>query len=397
MRVVIAGGGTAGHVYPGLAVGRVLRARGHEVAFLGTAEGLEATLVPAAGFPFHAAPAAALRRTWSPSALKAPAVAARAVGVCRPVVATADAVLGMGGYVSVPAVLAARRERVPVVVHEQNARPGLANRALAHLAERIAVSFPEARDGFGRRVRPRVVLTGNPVREEILRVPEERDRLAKEARAELGLDEDRTTVLVVGGSQGALSVNRAAAGAIALLADRGDVQVVLLTGPAHLETIGRSLPAETTAAVDPSRPTASRRTTSSPSDPDGAARASRILARPLAYLERMELGYAVADLVVSRAGATTVAELEVCGLPAVLVPYPYATGDHQSANAEALRRAGVAMVVADSDLDAETLAAKLVGLLDDPARMASMAGRSSAAARPGAADGVADLVDEVAR
>jgi UDP-N-acetylglucosamine--N-acetylmuramyl-(pentapeptide) pyrophosphoryl-undecaprenol N-acetylglucosamine transferase len=372
MRVVIAGGGTAGHVYPGLAVGRVLRARGHEVSFLGTQAGLEATLVPAAGFPFHAAPAVALRRTWSPSALKAPAVAARAVGVCRPVVAAADAVLGMGGYVSVPAVLAARRERVPVVVHEQNAKPGLANRALAPIAERVAVSFPQAREAFGRRVRPRVVLTGNPVREEILRVPEERERLAKEARAELDLDDDRTTVLVFGGSQGALSVNRAAAGAVAMLADRADVQVVLLTGPAHLEAIARSLPADRGAA-------------------------GRIVVRPLAYLERMDLGYAVADLAVSRAGATTVAELEVCGLPAVLVPYPYATGDHQTANAEALRRAGGATVVADADLDAETLAARLTALLDRPGELASMAAKASAAARPGAADAVADLVDEVAR
>ena len=206
-------------------------------------------------------------------------------------------------------------------------------------------------------------------------MPEERDRLGKEARAELDLDEDRTTVLVFGGSQGALSVNRAAAGAVAVLADRADVQVVLLTGPAHLEAIARSLPADLRGSGNP----------------------NRLLVRPLAYLERMDLGYAVADVAVARAGATTVAELEVCGVPSILVPYPYATGDHQTANAESLRRAGGATVVADADLDAETLAARLVALLDHPGALASMATRASDAARPGAADAVADLVAEVAR
>ena len=150
---VIAGGGTAGHVYPGLALGRTLRERGHDVRFIGTDGGVEARLVPAAGFEFHAVPARPLVRRASVDALRAPFVALNAGRRCRPLVRGARVVVGMGGYVSVSTVLAARREGVPVVLHEQNAIPGLANRALAHLCRAVALSFGDARNAFGRRVR----------------------------------------------------------------------------------------------------------------------------------------------------------------------------------------------------------------------------------------------------
>jgi UDP-N-acetylglucosamine--N-acetylmuramyl-(pentapeptide) pyrophosphoryl-undecaprenol N-acetylglucosamine transferase len=299
MRIVIAGGGTAGHVFPGLALARALTDRGHDVSFIGTEGGIEARLVPGGGFRFHAVEARPFVRKLSPEAVRAPVVALRTVRQCRSVVRGSDALVGMGGYVSVSAVLAARRERLPVVLHEQNAVPGLANRVLSRFADAVAVAFPEACPSFGRH--RRVVLTGNPVREEILRVRHERDILAKEARRDLVLEEHRKTILVFGGSQGALHVNRAAVGACQILAGRADLQVILITGPSHLEVIRRGLP-----------PTS-----------------SAIRVRALGYLERMELGYAVSDLVVSRSGAATVAEVTACGLPALLIPYPYATGRHQ--------------------------------------------------------------------
>src|SRR5205823_4796796 len=203
-RVVVAGGGTAGHVFPGLALGRVLRRRGHDVVFAGTARGLEARLVPEAGFEFHELEATPFVRRVSAGAVRAPIVAVRATRRARGLVAGARAVVGMGGYVSVPAVLAARREGVPSVLHEQNAVPGLANRALSLMATRVGVTFEDAVGEFPRRVRNRVTVTGNPVREEILRVPLEREALAKEALREFEFDDGRRTVVIFGGSQGAL-------------------------------------------------------------------------------------------------------------------------------------------------------------------------------------------------
>jgi UDP-N-acetylglucosamine--N-acetylmuramyl-(pentapeptide) pyrophosphoryl-undecaprenol N-acetylglucosamine transferase len=366
MRVLIAGGGTAGHVFPALALARRLVSDGVEVSFVGTADGQEARLVPAAGFAFHAVEARPLVRKVSAETLRAPVSAIRSVSACKPLVETTDVVVGMGGYVSVPAGLAALRGRRPLVLHEQNAVPGLANRSLAVPARAVALSFAEAARLLPRRTR--TVVTGNPVRERVLAVPGERGSLAKEARAELGLDEDRQTVVIFGGSQGALHVNRAAVAAIGRLRDRDDLQIVLLAGPAHADGIGREVP-------------------------DGAP----LLVRVLPFLDRMELAYAVADLVVCRAGATTAAEITVCGLPSVLVPYPHATARHQEANARALQRAGAAVVVMDHALSGDLLAGRLAELLADRGRLRVMGARASAWARPDAAAQLAQVVVEARR
>jgi len=372
MRVIIAGGGTGGHIVPALAVARTLLERGHDVSFLGTEAGLESKMVPAAGFRFQPIRAQPFIRKASVATLRAPVVAVTAIRECRPHVRAADVVLGMGGYVSVPVVLAARREHVRAVLHEQNAVPGLANRALARLAGVVAVSFREAARVFPLRVR--TVVTGNPVREQILRVPEERDALAKEGRRDLDLDEGRRTVVVFGGSQGALHVDRAAVGACRLLADRADVQIVLITGPAHLDVIRRAIPG-------------------------GAAEGSirvgggnGILVRLIGFLDRMELAYACADLVVARAGATTVAELTVCSLPALLIPYPFATAEHQEANGLALQRAGGAIVMLDGQLSAASLADRIASLIDDQDRLQAMSEHSGRFGRPDAAERLADVV-----
>jgi len=366
MRFVVAAGGTAGHVYPGLARARALADEGHEVSFVGTKDHLEARLVPASGFGFHAVRARPFVRKVSLAAARAPFVALRTVGECRPLVRGADAVVGMGGYVSVPVVLAARRERVPIVLHEQNAVPGLANRLLSRLAGAVALSFGDAARFFPKAAS--LTVTGNPVRDAILRVPEDRQILAKEGREELELEDGRRTVVVFGGSQGALHVDRAAIGASRLMATRRDLQMVIITGPAHLEAIARAAP----AADAPLR------------------------VRLFDYLERMDLAYACADLVVARAGATTVAEISVCGLPALLVPYPYATARHQEANARALQRSGGASIMLDEQLSAESLAGRIEGLMDHQERLAAMAERSRAFGRPDAADRLADLAIGVA-
>jgi UDP-N-acetylglucosamine--N-acetylmuramyl-(pentapeptide) pyrophosphoryl-undecaprenol N-acetylglucosamine transferase len=366
MRVVIGGGGTAGHVFPALAVARTLAERfDAEVGFVGTDRGLEASLVPAAGFAFTTVESRPLVRKLSLGAFRAPVAALRSVGRCRPAVEEADVVVGMGGYASGPVVLAAMRSRRPIVVHEQNAVPGLANRISGRFAKVVALSFPEAAKFFSRRIRTEV--TGNPVREAIARVPEERDSLAKEAIRELDLEEERRTIVVFGGSQGALNIDRALVGACTLLRDRADLQVLALTGRAHFEHITSSIPTE------------------------GA-----LLVRALPFLDRMELAYAVADLVVSRAGATTVAEVTVCGVPSLLIPYPYATAGHQDANARAVQRSGGASVLLDEHLTPEVLADRVLSLVDHEERLRSMAERAAVFGTPDAAMRVAELVVEQA-
>jgi UDP-N-acetylglucosamine--N-acetylmuramyl-(pentapeptide) pyrophosphoryl-undecaprenol N-acetylglucosamine transferase len=363
--VVIGTGGTAGHIFPALATGARLRdGMGAEVVFVGRDRGQEARLVPEAGFPLEGVEALPFVRKVSPAMFMAPVMALRAARRCRGIVRGADVVLGMGGYVSVPVSLAARWERVPLVVHEQNALPGLANRLAARWAAAVALAFPEAGRRFPRRVRTTV--TGNPVRPQIVEVRDRRDQLRKEGLDTLGLEEGRRTVVVFGGSQGALRLNRVTAAACRRLS-REDLQIFLITGPDHLEAVEREL-----------------------------SNGSKLLVRAVAFLDRLELAYAAADLVVTRAGASTVAEVTACGLPAVMVPYPFATGRHQEANARALERAGGAVVVADGELSAELLAERIETLMDHRERLDAMARASASFGRPDAADALAELTARVA-
>jgi UDP-N-acetylglucosamine--N-acetylmuramyl-(pentapeptide) pyrophosphoryl-undecaprenol N-acetylglucosamine transferase len=360
VRILIAGGGTAGHVFPALSVARRLVDDGHDVRFAGTATGQEARLVAAAGLPFIEIEASPFVRKLSLRALTAPFVALRSVGRARPIVSGADVVVGMGGYVSVPVALAAVRSRVPLVLHEQNAVPGLANRLLSRPARTVALAFVEAARLLPKRAR--TVVTGNPVREPILAVTTDRERLAKEAYTEFELDPAKRTVVIFGGSQGALHVNRSAVDAVRRL-DGLDVQVLLLAGPAHADGVNEALAGSTAVTV-----------------------------RVVPFLERMELAYAIADLAVCRAGATTCAELAVCGIPSVLIPYPYATARHQDANARALEHAGGATVLLDDELDGAVLGAKIRDLVSDNERLEEMSRRARAWAKPEAAEALARAV-----
>jgi UDP-N-acetylglucosamine--N-acetylmuramyl-(pentapeptide) pyrophosphoryl-undecaprenol N-acetylglucosamine transferase len=367
LRVLVAAGGTAGHVFPALAVARSLRDRfGAGVLFIGRQDGQEATLVPQAGFRLVTVEARPFVRKVSVAAIRAPLTALRAAGKARRIVRGADIVLGMGGYVSVPVSLAAGRERVPLVIHEQNAVLGLANRVAARWAVAVALGFEDASRGVPRRTA--AVVTGNPVRESVLRVPLDRETLAKEAIKEFGLEPDRRTVAVFGGSQGALHLNQATVGAAKILQGRSDLQILLVTGPNHHERFRREI------------------------RPGGS-----LLLRAEPFVDRMELVYASADLAVSRAGASTIAELTVCGVPALLIPYPYATGRHQEANARALQRAGGASVLLDDQLGPESLADRIIELVDHGERLAFMAEASAAFGRPDAADALATLAAGSAR
>ncbi|MGH9119020.1 MAG: undecaprenyldiphospho-muramoylpentapeptide beta-N-acetylglucosaminyltransferase [Acidimicrobiales bacterium] len=363
---IVAGGGTAGHVIPGLAIARALVERDHPMStihYVGSARGMERELVPEAGFPLVLLPGRGIQRRFTLENLTAVVGLVRAATTTFGLVARRrpKVVVALGGYASVPVALAAAAWRVPIVVAEQNAVPGAANRLVARFAKAAAVSFPGT-------ALPRAVVTGNPVRDEVLAVDRDRDRAR--ARSELGIEPGRRVVLVFGGSLGALRLNQAAVDAVGRWSGRADLAVRHVVGDRDW------------AIVEATRPTIA----------DGG-----IQYQPVRYEHELPRAMAAADLAVCRSGASTCFELAAVGLPAVLVPSPNVTGDHQTANARQLEAAGAAVVIADAELDGRRLAAEVDALLSDAARLERLATALRAFARRDAAQRVADLVEEHAR
>lgn len=367
-RILVAGGGTAGHVFPALAVAAELtRQADVEPVFVGVPDRLEARLVPQAGFRMHEIAAVSVPRRPSPALFRLPFAIKRSVRECEQILRDeqAAAVVTFGGYVSFPLDRAAQNLGLPLVIHEQNALPGLTNRIASRWADRIAVTFPGSADRFPHP--ERCAVTGDPVREDLLALDRDADRAG--ARERFGLDPAVPTLLVFGGSQGARSLNDAILDAH----PRWEVESLQV-----LHAAGRNLHDDTVAAWEPVR----------------AAR-PEIAVNVVDFIDDMAQAYAAADLVVCRAGATSIAELTVLGLPAVLVPYPHATGDHQTLNAQALEQTGAAILVADGDLDGATLVAAAQPLLTEPDRYTRMATAARAFGRPDAAANVARLVLEL--
>jgi UDP-N-acetylglucosamine--N-acetylmuramyl-(pentapeptide) pyrophosphoryl-undecaprenol N-acetylglucosamine transferase len=336
--VVIAGGGTGGHIEPALALADAVRrvAPDAVVTALGTERGLETTVVPARGYPLELIPPVPLPRRPTADLLRLPGRVRAAVRQTRAVLdrVHADVVVGFGGYVALPAYLAARG-RVPIVVHEANARAGLANRVGARFASRVAVAVP----GTGL---PRAEVVGMPLRQSITTL--DRAGLRDKARAHFGLDPSAVTLLVTGGSQGAQSINNAVAGVAGELS---------AAGVGVLHAYGRK---------------------NAPVVPPPSHGGPPYVAVP--YIERMDLALAAADLVVCRCGAMTVAEVSAVGLPAVFVPLPHGNGE-QALNAAPMVAAGGALLVPDAELTPHKVLDAVLPLAGDAERLAAM----SAAAR----------------
>ena len=355
-RLLMLAAGTGGHVYPALAVAERLRTMGVDVAWLGTAAGIESRLVPAAGFPLHVSGAAGLRGKGAGRWIAAPLLllrsGLRSLAVLMRV--RPHVVLGMGGYGAGPGGLVAWLVRIPLVIHEQNAVPGLTNRILAVFAARVLEAFPAS---FAAR--RHAIHTGNPVRDALVRGPVPEARLAGRG--------GRLRVLVIGGSQGARALNEAVPRAIAAGALRGKVEVWHQCGPAHVA--------------------AAR---------EGYAALS-IEAEVAGYIEDMKAAYAWADVAICRAGAMTVAELAAMGVASILVPFPYATDDHQSRNARFLAERGAAILIPEDRLDTGALVAAMGTLHAHRDRVASMSRAAYDAAARDATHRVAAQCLEVAR
>jgi UDP-N-acetylglucosamine--N-acetylmuramyl-(pentapeptide) pyrophosphoryl-undecaprenol N-acetylglucosamine transferase len=362
--IVIAAGGTGGHIFPGLALADALlqRERSAEVSFIGTPRGLERTIIPKRGYTLHLIEMQPFERRIGLGAIKALAALVRSTGQARKILQAerAATVVGMGGYASLPVLAAARRLRLPALLHESGAVPGLANRMAARLTANIALAFDEAAPFFPRSVRPRTV--GMPLDPSIAAL--DRASLRKQARGAFDLPLDSRVLLILGGSLGALRLNRVGIDLATRWRGRNDMRILMKTGGSHLQSVQAELDRR---GVSP-------------------------LVRGLAFLDRMDLAYAAADLAVCRAGAGTVAELAAAGLPAILVPYPHATRDHQTMNARPLARAGGAVIVPEGEADADRIGSIAEELLGNEERLAGMSSNAKRLARPSAADDLAAWV-----
>ena len=367
-RFIVTGGGTGGHIYPALAVAGELRGRHPEgeILYVGAQKGLEKDLVPREGYEFRALDIRGMERKISfgalVSAFKAIGSVGQAMGIIRQF--RPDAVIGTGGYASFPVGAAAVLSHVPLILHEQNVYPGLANRMLGRFAKGIAISWEESRKGFGGKAE--LIHSGNPIRQAIVSTTRE------EAFEKLKLSPEGKTVLVFGGSQGAVKITDAALGMMELYGKDG-VRVILATGKANWQK---------------AKEAAASRGIAFSEELSGDSRFFI-----LDYLHDMAAALAASDLVVCRSGALTLAEITARGIASVLIPHPYVPDDVQRKNAYAMQKAGSSVVIENADLDGKRLFAEVSALIADPGRLGSMAAAAKKMAMPDAAGQVAELAE----
>jgi len=351
MRLLIAGGGTGGHLFPGVAIAEELRAREPDAAikFVGTRRGIEARVLPDLGWELELIEVSGLKTVGAAGAIKGMFRLPRAYWQARRIVKafSPDAVIGVGGYASGPVVLAARLRGIPTAICEQNSIPGLTNKLLGKLVRSVFLSFDESRRFFNPK---KIVMSGNPVRRDLLQ-----NLLAAGTEAHSAVN-----VLVVGGSQGAVAVNELASKALVTLAKEATLAITHQTGEKDLDA------------------TAAR------------YREAGVTADTRAFIKDMAAAYQQADLIIGRAGATTVAELAIAGKPAVFIPYPFAADNHQELNAREMADKGAALMFRQAELTPEKLADALRPLLTDAARRAEMGAAMKSLAKPGAAAAVID-------
>lgn len=364
MNIVLSGGGTAGHINPALALAEVLEERGHNVYFAGTPGGVEARLVPQAGISFTSFEASGFHRGHPLSIVKGVRKISKSTKLAKKWFAEIkpDVVVGFGGYVSIPVARAAEEMGIPVVVHEQNSVMGMANKYLSARADAVCLTY----ECSGAHVADQghVHITGNPVRKRVVQATRE------EGRRMLGIPEDALLLVVFGGSLGARHINQAVTAMKGELLGRDGLYVVHITGPKELDQVEEDL-----ALTD----------------------AQRERYKVMGYQDNMPETLAAADAVVSRAGATSLAEISARAVPALLVPFPYAAEDHQTKNAREYVEAGAAYMMADDQLDSPQFAEKLLEMVDDVRVREAMHAAAAGFETGGAAQKLADVVVDVVR
>ncbi|NJP36445.1 undecaprenyldiphospho-muramoylpentapeptide beta-N-acetylglucosaminyltransferase [Alkalicoccus luteus] len=361
MRIAVSGGGTGGHIYPALALIRHMqRKEATDVLYIGTERGLESTLVPEAGIPFKSVHITGFKRSLSFENVKTVLRFVKAVRQSKAYLKAfkPDVVIGTGGYVCGPVVYAAAKLGIPTLIHEQNSVPGITNKFLARYADKVAVCFDEAVTRFPEN---KVVYTGNPRASEAVEA-EDNPSVLKEH----GFNPDKPVFVIAGGSRGAAPINQAVLDAYSELAKK-DYQILYVTGSVHYEAIQKKLP---------------------------AYEADSIITVP--YVENMPVLLRQVRGAVGRAGATSIAELTALGVPAVYIPSPYVTENHQFHNADAYVKKGAALMIEEKDLNAETLIAALDSL-QDTAFAADMSQKAKEAGMPQAAAMLADELNALGR
>lgn len=362
MRLILSGGGTGGHIYPALAIARGVKevVPTVEILYVGTQKGLESDIVPKAGYEFRHIDISGIDRSSMLKATKSLAKFPKSFIEAREIVKSfkPDVVLGTGGYVSFPVVMASTFFPCKTIIHEQNAVLGLANRHLAKRVDYTLLTFEEAGKNISAK---NIILTGLPVRKEILAINRE------QAKRELGLD-NRFTFIAFGGSRGAASINRAMLELIDRYKDDSDLQIIWITGDNNFDEIDRQLK----------------------SNLDYQKLKCKLLLFP--YMYDIEKAFAASDLAICRAGASTVAELAILGLPAILIPYPYAAENHQEKNARALVEKKAVDMVIDEFLDGDTLYNKIQPLRFNPDKLNKMKQNLLREAKPDALKDIVDII-----
>ncbi|CAM3264914.1 undecaprenyldiphospho-muramoylpentapeptide beta-N-acetylglucosaminyltransferase [Brevibacillus invocatus] len=365
MRVVLTGGGTGGHIYPALAVAREISRQSPQAAFLyiGSKKGLEAQIVPREGIPFQSVEISGLKRKLSLDNLKTLWNFLRAVSESKRMLKEfkPDVVIGTGGYVCGPVVYAAAKLGIPTMIHEQNVVPGLTNKFLARSVTKVAVCFEESLALFPAA---KTVLTGNPRATEVMHGNKQA------GRSFLGVDEDKRIVLIFGGSRGARAINEAVLSIVEQLGELNRTHIVYVTGEVHFKTISEVLE---------KRGPVPRNMTVLP------------------FVHNMPDVLAATHILVGRAGASTLAEITALGVPAILIPSPYVTNNHQEKNARGLERAGAARVLVERELTGESLLVLLTELLDDQKSWEEMQKGSLALGMPDAATKIVRQLQEIVR
>ena len=367
MRVLLCGGGTGGHIYPALAIADELKRQfpACEILYVGTDKGLENKIVPQRGYELKRIKAEGMPRKNSLKMIKSGIDALEGMAEAKKIIKDfkPDLVLGTGGYVCGPVVLSAHHLKVPTFIHEQNALPGVTNKILSHVADKVFVNLADSKKYFKNQ--EKIIVAGLPVREEVLRTTKE------EGCQYFGLSMEKPILLVSGGSRGARSINKAMAGAYKRLLAESDMQIIHSTGQNGFEETKKML-------LD--------------NGVDIVKFKDRVRLQP--YLEQMEYALAAADVTVARAGATNLAEICACGLPAVLIPYPFASENHQEYNARSLVDNQAAVMILDKDLNAQKLAESILHILSDDELRKKMSINSAQMAKRDSLDEIVGYLKE---